>query len=64
MNLVDNGQRRELGRNGMKYSWMTVGEAYNYALERIEKIGTKNPALAAIWETEAAILKERLGSEE
>lgn len=64
MNLVDKGPVRKLGENGMKYSWMTVGEAYDYAMSIIMKIGTKNPALTAIWEKEAATLKERLGSEE
>ena len=64
MKLVDKGPQRELGENGVKNSFFTVGEAYKYAIERAEKIRLMNPALAQIWDKEAEALKQRLGSEE
>lgn len=43
---------------------LTIGKRYQYALSRIEKIKKTNPKLAAVWEKEAELLKERLGTEE
>ena len=64
MALVDKGPQRELGENGVKNSFFTVGEAYKYAIERAEKIHPTNPALAQVWVKEAEAMKQRLGSEE